>query len=38
MKKRLAQKQTFKKFRPYGLGHINLELINQQKWYGHNFP
>ena len=37
LKKLLAQKQTFQKFRPYGLGHIKTELINQVKWYGHNF-
>ena len=29
MEKPLAQKQTFQKFRPYELGHIKIELINQ---------
>ena len=31
MKKLLAQKQTFQKFRPYELGHMKIELINQDK-------
>ena len=31
MKKLPAQKQIFQKFRPYGLGHIKIELINQDK-------
>ena len=31
MKKVLAQKQTFQKFRPYELGYIKIELINQDK-------
>ena len=31
MKKLLAQNQTFQKFRPYELGHIKIELINQDK-------
>ena len=35
MKKLLAQKQTFQKFRPYELGHIKIELINQNNLYGH---
>ena len=36
MKKLLARNQTFQKFRSYELGHIKIELINQDKWYGHN--
>ena len=36
MKKLPAQKQIFQKFRPYELGHIKIELINQDKWYGHS--
>ena len=35
MKKLPAQKQTFQKFRPYELGHIKIELINQNNLYGH---
>ena len=31
MKKLLAQNQTFQNFRPYELGHIKMELINQDK-------
>ena len=31
MKKLLAQKRTFQKFRPYELGHVKIELINQDK-------
>ena len=27
----------FHKSKPYGL-HIKIELINQDKWNGHNFP
>ena len=38
MKKHLAQKYTFQNFRYYGLGHIKMELINHDKWYGNNFP
>ena len=36
MKKVLAQKHTFQKFRSYKLWHIKIELRNQEKWYGHN--
>ena len=32
----LAQKQNFQKFMHYELGHMKIELINQDKWYGHN--
>ena len=28
----------FHKSKPYGLEHIKIELINQDKWNGHNFP
>ena len=28
MKKLLAQKQTFEKFKSYELGHIKIQLIN----------
>ena len=31
MKKLLVQKQTFQKIRPHELGHIKIELINQDK-------
>ena len=34
----LPQKETFQKAKPYGLEHIKVELINQNKWNGHNFP
>ena len=36
MKKLLAQRQTFQKFRPYEVWHIKIELRNQGKWYGRN--
>ena len=31
MEKLLAKKQTFQKFRPYYLGRIKIELIDQDK-------
>ena len=31
MKELLVQKQTFQKFRPYEMGYIKIELINQDK-------
>ena len=31
-------KINFSTARPYGLEHIKIELINQDKWNGHNFP
>ena len=36
MKKLLAEKIFFEKFRPYELWHIQIEMRNQNKWYGHN--
>ena len=36
MKKLPAQKHFFQKFWPYNLWHIQIELRNQDKWYGHN--
>ena len=30
-------KIKFSKAKPYGLEHIKLELINKEKWNGHNF-
>ena len=36
MKKLLAQKHFFQKFWSYDLWHIQIELRNQDKWYGHN--
>ena len=37
MKKLVAQKHTFQKFRPHKLWDKKIELRNQDKWYGHNF-
>ena len=34
----LPQRETFQKAEPYGLEHVKVELINQNKWNGHNFP
>ena len=34
----LADKINFSKFRPYGLEHIKIELVNQDKYNGHIFP
>ena len=31
-------KINFSNAKPYGLEHIKIELINQDKWNGHNFP
>ena len=31
MKELLVQKQTFQKLRPYELGYVKIELINQYK-------
>ena len=31
-----SSKINFQKARPYGLWHIKIELINQNKWPGHN--
>ena len=31
-------KINFLKTKFYGLEHIKIELINQEKWNGHNFP
>ena len=33
-----AQRSTLQKVKPYGLGHITIELINQDRWYGYIFP
>ena len=30
-------KIKFSKAKPYGLEHVKLELINKEKWNGHNF-
>ena len=30
-------KINFSKAKPYGLKHIIIEIINQNKWNGHNF-
>ena len=35
---KIAQRSTFQKAKPYGLGHIKKELIKQGEWYGHDFP
>ena len=31
-----SSKINFQKARPYGVWHIKIELINQDKWPGHN--
>ena len=31
-----SSKLNFSKARPYGVWHIKIELINQDKWLGHN--
>ena len=31
-------KINFSKAKPHGLEHIKIELINQDKWNGHNIP
>ena len=36
MKKLLSEKHFFEKFRPDELRHIQIEMRNQDKWYGHN--
>ena len=36
MKQFLAQEQTFQNFWSYELGRMKIELINQDKCYGHN--
>ena len=38
MKLYLAQRETFQKATLCGLEHIKIELINQKKQNGHNFP
>ena len=30
------EKKPFQKSRPYELGHIKIELINQDKWFGND--
>ena len=34
----LTQRETFQKATSYGLEHMKIKLINQDKWNGHNFP
>ena len=34
----LAQRENFRKAKPYGLEHIKMHLINQDKWNGYYFP
>ena len=31
-----SSETNFQKARPYGLWHIKIELINQNKWHDHN--
>ena len=33
-----SSKINFSKPKPYGLEHIQIELVNQDKWNGNNFP
>ena len=33
-----VQRETFQNVKPYRLEHIKVELINQDKWNGHNLP